>query len=134
MGADFSQGFTPMCDGGPTANGSVGLIALATDQVCEHDVGRILALAAVPLYVSRVAFPAEVAIDTLAGMQAGLKEAAALLLPGARLNVVAYGCTSGTIVIGEDSVFARLRDARPGIECTTPPTAAIAAFAVLGMR
>ena len=59
--------FTPVSDGGPIANGAVGLIALATDQVCEHDLARILALAGVPLYVSRVAFPAEVALDTLSG-------------------------------------------------------------------
>ena len=126
--------FTPVSDGGPIANGAVGLIALATDQVCEHDLARILALAGVPLYVSRVAFPAEVALDTLAGMRTGLRDAAALLLPGARLDVIAYGCTSGSMVIGEDIVFAQLREARPGVECTTPPTAAMAAFAVLGMR
>jgi maleate isomerase len=134
MRDDFSQVFTPVSDGGPIANGAVGLIALATDQVCEHDVARILALAGVPLYVSRVAFPAEVTLDTLAGMRTGLRDAAALLLPGERLKVIAYGCTSGSMVIGEDTVFARLREARPGVECTTPPTAAMAAFAVLGMR
>jgi maleate isomerase len=134
MRHELSQVFTPVSDGGPIANGAVGLIALATDQVCEHDVARILALAGLPLYVSRVAFPAEVALDTLAAMQTGLKDAAALLLPGARLDVIAYGCTSGSMVIGEDTVFARVREARPGVECTTPPTAARAAFAVLGMR
>ncbi len=134
MSDDLSQVFTPVTDGGPIANGAVGLIALATDQVCEHDLARILALAGLPLYVSRVAFPAEVALDTLAGMQAGLRDAAALLLPGERLDVIAYGCTSGSVVIGEDAVFARLREARPGVECTTPPTAAMAAFAVLRMR
>lgn len=134
MMSDFSQVFTPMSDGGPIANGAAGLIALATDQVCEHDLARILARAGLPLYVSRVAFPAEVTVDTLAGMRAGLSEAAALLLPGEHLDVIAYGCTSGSIVIGEDAVFARLREARPGVECTTPPTAAIAAFSMLGMR
>ena len=134
MGDDFSHVFTPVSDGGPIANGAIGLIALATDQVCEHDVARILALAGLPLYVSRVAFPAEVALDTLAGMRAGLRDAAALLLPGERLDVIAYGCTSGSIVIGEDTVFARLREARPGVQCTTPPTAAMAAFAAIGMR
>ena len=134
MADDFAQVFTPMNDGGPIANGAVGLIALATDQVCEHDIARILALAGLPLYVSRVAFPAEVTLDTLAGMRVGLRDAAALLLPGERLDVIAYGCTSGSMVIGEDTVFARLREARPGVKCTTPPTAAMAAFAVLGMR
>src|ERR1700745_1070193 len=116
MRDDFSQVFTPVSDGGPIANGAVRLSALATDQGCEHDVARIRALAGVPLYVSRVAFPAEVTLDTLAGMRTGLRDAAALLLPGERLKVIAYGCTSGSMVIGEDTVFARLREARPGVE------------------
>jgi maleate isomerase len=38
------------------------------------------------------------------------------------------------MVIGEDEVFARLRAARPGIACTTPPTAALAALKALGAR
>src|SRR5579864_274562 len=51
----FLQTFTPLSDGDPIANGAIGLIALATDQVCEHDVARIPALAGVPHYLSRVA-------------------------------------------------------------------------------
>src|SRR5260370_36760979 len=67
-------------------------------------------------------------------MRDGITGAAELILAGGRIDVIAYGCTSGTMVIGEDEVFARLRAARPGIACTTPPTAALAALRALGLR
>jgi maleate isomerase len=128
------RAFTPMSDGGPTRAGAIGLIALATDQVCELDLRRIITEDRRPLYVSRIAFPPEVTVTTLGAMREDMTRAASLLLPGGRLDVIAYGCTSGTMVIGEDEVFARLREARPEVQCTTPPTAALAAFATLGMR
>jgi maleate isomerase len=63
-----------------------------------------------------------------------IARATALLLPGGRIDVVAYGCTSGSMVIGEERVFAEIRKARPGVKCTTPPTAALAAFRALRLR
>ena len=56
--------------------------------------------------------------------EARLTTAAELILPGLPLDVVAFGCTSASMVIGEDKVFARIREVRPGIACTTPITAA----------
>ena len=55
-----------------------------------------------------------------------------LILPGMELDVVAYGCTSASMVLGEQTVFDRIHDARPGVACTTPITAAFAAFDALG--
>jgi len=37
-------------------------------------------------------------------------------------------------VIGEENVFARIHDARPGVACTTPITAALAALHALGVQ
>jgi maleate isomerase len=127
------RAFTPIFDGGPASAGAIGLIALATDQVCELDVRSIIQ-GRRPLYISRIAFPPEVTVETLGAMREDMTRAAALLLPGGRLDVIAYGCTTGTMVIGEDEVFARLRKARPDVRCTTPTTAALAAFAAIGMR
>ena len=71
---------------------------------------------------------------TLAEMEKGLAGATGLILPGSKLDVVAYGCTSGTVVIGEEQVFARIREARPEVACTTPITAAIAGLKALGAK
>ncbi len=70
----------------------------------------------------------------LAAFRATLEEvsAADLILPGSDLDVVAYGCTSASMAIGEEKVFDKIRSVRPGARCTTPITAAFAAFRALG--
>ena len=67
-------------------------------------------------------------------IEARIAPAVGLLLPGERLDVVAFGCTSASMVIGETRVFARIREARPDIACTTPITAALAALKALDVR
>src|SRR5260221_13999549 len=125
------RSFPALSDGGPTRNGAIGLVALATDHVCELALRQIIPQDRLPLYVGRIGFAAEITVETLGAMRDGITAAASLILAGGRLDVLAYGCTSGTMVIGEDEVFARLRAARPGIACTTPPTAALAALRAL---
>jgi maleate isomerase len=128
------RSFPAQSDGGPTRHGAIGLVALATDHVCELDLRRIIPQDRLPLYVGRIGFAPEITVGTLGAMRDGITAAASLILAGGRLDVLAYGCTSGTMVIGEDEVFARLRAARPGIACTSPPTAALAALQALGLR
>jgi maleate isomerase len=48
--------------------------------------------------------------------------------------VAAFGCTSATVVVGEDAVRRSLEAALPGVPSTTPITAALAALAHLGAR
>jgi maleate isomerase len=50
------------------------------------------------------------------------------------MDVVAYGCTSGTVVIGEENVFRRIHEAWPNAKCTTPITGAIAGFKAMGVK
>ena len=57
-----------------------------------------------------------------------------VILPGLPLDVVAFGCTSASMVIGEEMVFTKIREKRPDAACTTPITAAFAAFAALGVK
>lgn len=111
---------------------SIGLIVLAPDSTIEHEYRAILPEEGVALYVNRIPFPNEVTKETLGAMESELVEGARLIHPERRVDVFAYGCTSGTIVIGEDTVFAKLREVRPGIPCTTPMTAGIAGCRELG--
>lgn len=120
-------------DAGIAARAAIGLIVLATDHTIEHEWRKMLALPGVAFYESRIYNASQITPETLAAMEAGLTAAAGLIRPGERLDVMAYGCTSGAMVIGEEKVFARIREARPGIPCTTPITAALAAFATLGV-
>jgi len=120
-------------DPGIAARAAIGLIVLATDHTIEHEWRRMLSLEGVAFYESRIYNSSQVTPETLKEMEAGLSTAAGLIRPGERLDVMAYGCTSGAMVIGEEKVFAHLREARPGIPCTTPITAALAAFKALAI-
>ena len=108
---------------------AIGLIVLATDQTMEHEFRRLLDLPGVAFYESRILNEAAITPATLKAMEARLTEAAEVILPGLPLDVVAFGCTSAAMMIGEEQVFARIRAARPGVACTTPITAAFAGSA-----
>jgi maleate isomerase len=119
-------------DEGLGVRGRIGLIVLATDQTIEHELRRMLDIPGVAFYESRIYNSAEITPQTLADMEARIAEATRLIVPNISLDVVAYACTSGAMVIGEDKVHARIREARPGIACTTPMEATLAAFRALG--
>src|SRR5260370_41903705 len=87
-----------------------------------------------PFYGSRISNSPTITPETLAEMEGGISAAAALIKPGVPLGAVAYGCTSGAMVIGEERVFALLREAWPNKPCTTPITAALAGLRTLGAR
>lgn len=121
-------------DDGIAARASIGLIVLASDQTVEYEFRQIFDLAGVAFYESRIYNSNTITPETLKAMEAGMTEAARLILPGIPLDVVAYGCTSGAMIIGEETVFARIRESRPGVPCTTPITGAMAAFEALGAK
>lgn len=121
-------------DGGIAARAAIGLIVLATDHTIEHEWRKMLGIEGVAFYESRIFNSSTISPETLREMEAGLTDAAAVIRPGERLDVMAYGCTSGAMVMGEEAVFRRIREARPAIPCTTPITAALAAFKALGVR
>ena len=121
-------------DGGIATRAAIGLIVLATDHTIEHEWRKMLGIDGVAFYESRIFNSSTVTPETLREMEAGLAAAAALIRPGERLDVMAYGCTSGAMVMGEETVFRRIREARPAIPCTSPITAALAAFMALGVR
>ncbi len=112
----------------------IGLIVLASDHTIEHEWRRMLDIEGIAVYHSRIANSPTITPETLREMEAGLTAAADVILPGVPLDVVAYGCTSGAMVIGEERVAERIRAARPDVAVTTPITAALAAMRALGAR
>jgi len=122
-------------DGGIARRASIGLIVLATDYTIEHEWRRLFAgVDGVALYQSRIANEDNITPETLRAMEPRITECARVITPDTPLDVMAYGCTSASITIGEEKVFARIHEARPGIRCTTPVTAAFAAFDAFGAR
>lgn len=122
-------------DEGLAKRASIGLIVLATDYTIEHEWRRIVGRAdGVALYHSRIHNLDRISPASLGEMAGRITESAKLLTPDTPLDVIAYGCTSASTVIGEETVFEKIRAARPGVSCTTPITAAFAAFAAFGAR
>lgn len=115
------------------ARGRIGLVALATDVNSEAELRRMTP-PGVEVFTNRVANANPVALTNLRAMAGDVTRAARGILPGNRLDALVFGCTSGTVAIGSDEVTRLLREARPGIPCTNPIDAALAAFAALGAR
>jgi len=128
------QRFVFETDDGIASRAAVGLIVLSSDQTVEFDFRRLLNLPGVGVFQSRIHTENVVTPESLSRMEPNIERATELLLPGVDLDVVAYGCTSASMIIGEDRVFECIRAARPDVACTTPITGAFAAFDVLGMK
>ena len=112
-------------------DGRIGMVALATDLCTESDL-RTMLPHGVELFTNRVANVNPTTEENLRAMAPDIGRAAAGIVPDVDLDVMIYGCTSGTVVIGEEEVFRRMREARGDYPCTTPITAAMAAIHTLG--
>ncbi|MGX7003705.1 maleate cis-trans isomerase family protein [Caballeronia sp. KNU42] len=121
-------------DDGICRRAAIGLVVLATDHTIEHEWRHLLTQDGVAFYESRVLNSPDITPERLAEMEERIAPAVALIRPAERIDVVAFGCTSASMVIGEEKVFARIREARPGVACTTPITAAFAALRALGVQ
>ena len=112
----------------------VGLVVLATDYTIEHEFRQVFSDPAYGLFTARIRNETAITPETLAAMEARIPETLELILPGETLDVVAYGCTSASMVLGEEKVFRRIRQVQPEAHCTTPATAAFKAFEAFGAK
>ncbi|MGH1483255.1 MAG: maleate cis-trans isomerase family protein [Geminicoccales bacterium] len=114
--------------------GSIGLIVLASDQTIEGEFRHWTGSASVSVYQSRIFNDNRITPATLKAMEARIGEASAAILPGVPLDVIAFGCTSASMIIGEQTVFEKIRESRPDVACTTPITATFAALEAFGTK
>ena len=112
---------------------SVGVIALANDISFEPELRHFFA-PDVALYVNRIDFPDETNVRTLRALGDDIAAVTARILPGDPLDVVMFGCTSGTMAVGDAEVAALIRAARPEVAATDPITAGLAGLRRLGCR
>ena len=85
-------------------------------------------------HVSRIPMEATVTAETLAAMEAHLPVAAGLLPTAFGFDAIGYACTSGATLIGSERVGEVVGTVHPGVSCTDPIAAALAAFTALGVR
>jgi len=121
-------------DGGVASRAAIGLVVLATDQRMEHEFRLLVRAPGVAVYETRVFNDHDITPETLRAIGPRIAPSVDLILPSIELDVVAFGCTSATMTLGVEAVFAEIHKVRPNVSCTTPVTAALAAFRALGSR
>ena len=110
-----------------------GLIVLQVDETIEQDFRRLFPSRDIALYVNRIPSGAALTPETIAQMGRDLPAAAALLPQGVAFDVVAYGCTSGTTLIGPERVTDLVQGALTTRHVAQPLGATLAAFAALDL-
>ena len=121
-------------DDGAAYKVAIGLVALASDVTIEPEFRHFFPKEGIGIYVNRIPMPNVVNVDSLAQMEHSMTEVAAGILPDDHLDVVIYGCTSGTMTIGADVVEAKIREARPNVAVTDPITAGLKGLRQMGCQ
>ena len=121
-------------DEGAPHKAAIGVITLANDLTIEPELVRFFPDDGVALYANRIPFPPSATVETLASMENDITATAALINPGCRLDVVIFGCTSGTMTIGDDVVRERILAGKPDVQTTDPITAGITGLKKLGCK
>ena len=122
-------------DGGIASRASIGLIVLATDYTVEYEWRQLFSrIEGIGLYHSRVFNENAITPDNLRAMLPLIEASASTITPDTPVDVVAYGCTSASMAIGEEAVFENIRKAKPDARCSTPITAGFAAFDSFGAK
>mgnify|MGYP006118141469 CR=1 FL=1 len=109
----------------------IGLVTLSNDYVTERDFMNMRPSDDVAIFTSRLLNTPECTVETLSEMAPHITKATSLIVPEGRLDVIAYACTSGTAVMGFESVQSLIQAARPGIACSTPLTSSLEALDLL---
>ena len=112
----------------------VGLITLATDFRIEKDFNNVIYNKNIDLYCNRIQSYNPLTSETLKKMADDIPKVTNNILPDQKLDCVAYGCTSGTIAVGYQSIFDKVNLAKPNTKVTTPITSTINALKSLKIK
>ena len=109
-------------------NPKIGLIALASDYMIEKDFIKIIKDKKVDFFVNRIECFNPLTRENLIKMAEKVTEVTSDILPGEKIDCIAYGCTSGTIAAGYDAIQKKIKDAKSEAIVTTPSTSSIKAL------
>ena len=115
-------------------NPKIGLLALSTDLTIEKDFYSVCNNLPFDVFVNRIHNENPLTKENLLKMYDQIEPVTEKILPGQKVNTVAYGCTSGTIAIGEDKVKEKIQLAKPGCYVTNPISSAIKAFTLMNAK
>ena len=110
------------------SNPRVGLIALASDFMIERDFINVIKDRDIDFFVNRIECYNPLTKENLIKMSDKVTEVTKDILPDQDIDCIVYGCTSGTIAAGYNSIEQKVKAAKPMADVTTPSTAAIKAL------
>jgi len=117
-----------------TTNPRIGVITLSTDFTIEQDFRKICHSLPIDIFFNRIPFINPLNHENYLKMAEHIPEVSQQILPGEKIDVIAYGCTSGTIAIGEEHISSQVHKSKPEAKVTTPITASLKAFKKLNLK
>ncbi len=117
-----------------TTNPRIGVITLSTDFTIEQDFRKICHSLPIDIFFNRIPFINPLNHENYLKMAEHIPEVSEQILPGEKIDVIAYGCTSGTIAIGEEHISSQVQKSKPEAKVTTPITASLKAFKKLNLK
>ncbi len=115
-------------------NPKIGLIALSSDYMIEKDFISVIKDKKIDFFVNRIETFNPLTSENLIKMSEKITEVTKNILPEEKIECVAYGCTSGTIAAGYNSIVEKIKKAKPNTNVTTPSTAAVNALKKLNIK
>ncbi len=115
-------------------NPRIGLIALASDFMIEKDFTKVIKDQNIDFFVNRIKCYNPLTSENLIKMSQEVTDVTKDILPDEKIDCIVYGCTSGTIAAGYDSIEKKIKLAKPESKVTTPSTAAITALKKLKIK
>ena len=116
------------------SNPRIGLITLGSDLRIEKDFNNVVYGKDIDLYVNRIRWYNPLTNETLVKMANDITNVTKEILPDQKLDCVAYGCTSGTVAAGYDSIKEKINLAKPEAKVTTPITSVVKALNMMGIN
>ena len=90
-------------------NPKIGLIALASDYMIEKDFIKVIKDKEIDFFVNRIECYNPLTKENLIKMSEKVTEVTNNILPNEDIDCVVYGCTSGTIAAGYDSIEKKVK-------------------------
>ncbi len=117
---------------------TLGVIALSTDETLEPDLHQIFGAhglgSKIALHISRIAMGEDNTPAHLQNMQQNIKASAALFPRSVEFDVIAYGCTSASALMGSKAVDQEIKKGARTRQTTDPFRALIAACQKLKLQ
>lgn len=123
----------PELDGGRHNRARLGFILMSTDLAAEADFND-MAPEGVGVHITRLKTDDYTTNETLSRHIEHMADAASRIQPDLKPDVVSYNCTSGSIVIGEERIYAEIRKGAPWAQPMCLVAGVVDALRELGVK